>query len=212
MSAMESGPADLAAKAEMPESDPAGQCSRKGGHFDSSKRFHEALRVWCRMTGGWDKVDKAIRDKYPPGFSEIVDMMKQGFPTIFQFCKDSAVPKPSVPSSSKPAAPKPSTKRRARHFDVAGATRAFYEVVTEARCPSTTQPKVIEKVFDGPVKIWWEGTGSYVIESVLAPYPRWFLDKLAMSKRHPVSGGNSMPGSTSKKRRVSASKWPKPPA
>ncbi|CBQ73995.1 hypothetical protein sr11141 [Sporisorium reilianum SRZ2] len=222
MNTMQRDLVDLAAEAELPASIPLASAAERAAYdvakgtqalfgiylecmldvfkhkdsethkMDSSKRFNEAGWVWWRMTSGWTRVDKSIRDQYPPAFKDSVSMLNESFPTLFQRSKAAAA-QPSGASSSKPAASKPSTHRRA--FDVVDATRALYKVAQRSLSPSTIPPYVIEAVFDHLVKIWWEETGGpqHVDKSILAPYPSWFLGKLDMAKQHPVVGDNDMP-------------------
>ncbi|SJX63837.1 uncharacterized protein SRS1_11141 [Sporisorium reilianum f. sp. reilianum] len=160
--------------------------------IDSSKRFNEAGWVWWRMTGGWTRVDKSIRDQYPPAFKDSISMLNERIPKLSQRSK-AAASQSSEASSSKPAASKPSIRRRP--FNTVDATRALYKVAQRSFSPSTIPPYVIEAVFDHLNKIWWEETGGpkHVDKSILAPYPSWFLGKLNFPRQNPAVGDNEMP-------------------
>ncbi|SPO32637.1 uncharacterized protein UTRI_04381 [Ustilago trichophora] len=88
----------------------------------SSSLFSDLSLMWWAVTGGWNNVDKAIKDRYPDTFIAAVNFTKQNIEmtnTLIQ-----AHRKAKAGSSSSRFTNKP--KSSGKSFDVGGATHALF--------------------------------------------------------------------------------------
>lgn len=146
---------------------------------------------WSRMTGGWDNVDKSIRNKYPLEFVRAVNLVQDLIPVFNTLArearKQNAAKKARDAAAAAAAASSQPASAAPKHegpFDVVGATEALFKVAARTIVTTTAPPGEIELLFCKLAEIWWEETGGpkRVDQRIMRGYPTWFIGKLEMFK------------------------------
>lgn len=152
----------------------------------SSSLFSNLAFKWWAVTGGWNNVDKAIKDRYPDIFIADVNLTKQNIEITNTLIQAQRKAKAGSSSSSFTNKPKSSGKP----FDIVGATRALFEVSQKAiRSPD---PYEFESMFAHLASLWMNETGgtANIPKSILDPYPGWFKGKLDLFQHDPCWAEN----------------------
>ncbi|KAF6766846.1 hypothetical protein PSEUBRA_000825 [Kalmanozyma brasiliensis GHG001] len=149
---------------------------------------------WWRMTGGWDNVDKSIRNKYSNEFIGAVNLVQNLIPVFNTLAREArkqnaakkardaaAAATAATAASSTPASAAP---KREGPFDVVNATESLFKVAERTIVTTTAAPGEIELLFCKLAEIWWEETGGpkQVDQRIMRGYPTWFIGKLEMFK------------------------------
>ncbi|SPO27587.1 uncharacterized protein UTRI_04381_B [Ustilago trichophora] len=147
----------------------------------SSSLYSDLALTWWAVTGGWNNVDKAIKDRYPNTFIAAVNFTKQNIEitnTLIQAHRKAKAGSSSSKSTDEPT-------RSGKPFDVVGATRALFEFSQKAlRGPD---PHEFESMFAHLATLWMNETGgtANIPKTILDPYPSWFKGKLDMFQHDP---------------------------
>lgn len=149
------------------------------------REFGQRSLYWFLVTGGWDKVDSSIRDRYPQTFHKDLESLGKGAEALKQMMMkgmgtgavpilDISKPKPAKvavqPQAPQPQAPKASTSSTSKQpFDVISATRALFPLSQKAIL--APPPNDFEKLFTHLAIIWLKEAGgvSKIDKSILSP-------------------------------------------
>lgn len=148
-----------------------------------AKIFADAAIKWLSLTGGWNNIDKSIRDKYPQLFIDAIRLYSHNIPVLRAF---SETLKQSKANLEADAASPSTILRITRPYDIGRATYELWETANRSIHPDDASPKKIDDHFDRLADVWWRETGgpANIDPELLAPYKSWFIGKLLMHKNH----------------------------
>ncbi|KAF6766848.1 hypothetical protein PSEUBRA_000827 [Kalmanozyma brasiliensis GHG001] len=157
------------------------------GPFDPedspAKVFANAAIKWLSVTGGWDNIDKSIRDRYPELFLDAIRLYSHNIPVLKAY---SEALKQSKAQLEADAACTSTILRIPRPYDIGRATYELWETAHRSIRPEGTCPNKIDDHFIRLADVWWRETGgpANIDPDILAPYKSWFIGKLIMHRHH----------------------------